>query len=753
MTASAHDMPPLAAAPSGASATHALRWIDGAILHGCNIHHQRTVLCATVDLGPLRGCTSARAGPDFARRFTERFCDAQRTPPTARLNQPFFDALRSAHGAPFEEVLLEAVRAVELRVAFARFDFVPIGLARVEPLDTPTQSRQVRLVVESHYPVQSRAAARLALAGLLALLPDALRAGDAGELPDFDTALSALLQRANRGQVSTSTSAIALAAHARGIPCASLGGPHLQLGHGAAQHMVLSSMPAGVSFAATSLSSNKRWTTRRLAQLGLPVTRQIAVASPERALAAAEKLGYPVVVKPQKGNQGTGVSAGIARADDVAAAFARASVDDTGVMVENFVPGSTYRLLVIGGRFVAAVQIVAPTVVGDGTSRIEELIEVLNQDPMRDGIYLYKIKIDDDLLACLERQGYGLTDVLPAGSQILLRTAANVAIGGVHSDVTDQVHASHRTLAERAASAIGLSVAGIDVVSSDIGLACTEAGTMVIEVNARPGLCLHTCPGNGLPRDVGGEMLEQLFPPGTTGRIPTALVIGHRGAGALAHRLDALLQERGNTTGLITRKETRIAGQPLPNERQPLHEALAALWGDPRLQSLVVAVTPRRAVTRGLALEYADVAAVLTPDERDDPAIYCQAVTLAPRVATGAVVVEAGNDTAVRLLQGMLEPARLILVGTRLHAPVVTAHVAAGGTAILMAPYRTGGSTLIRRGKQTMVLPRMPIAQDPDRPGARESVTRRLALALDWALHAPEHAFGPQAGAPGKDEH
>jgi cyanophycin synthetase len=734
-------------APAGPAPT--LRWVGSSILRGCNVHHDRTVLRVVVDFGALHGRTSASAGPAFAGRFIARFRDPAQTPPTAPDDACFFDALRTNRGVPFEEVVLQAILAVERRLAFARNDFVPIAMASVEPIDPAQRARQARLVWECRHPEQSRSAARLALAGVLGLLPAPLRAGHADDVPDFDAALAALMQRAGRRRTSSATSLIALAAHVRGIPFESMGGPHLQLGHGAAQHMVYSSVPAGARLAATLLSRNKRKTTRRLAQLGLPATRQIAVASVQQALAAAATLGYPVVVKPQNGKQGGGVSVGVTSDEELAAAFERASRADSRVLVETFVRGTACRLLVIGGRFVAAAEIAVPSVIGDGTHRIDELIEAMNRDPMRNGVRLCKIVVDDDLHACLARGGHRLADVLPAGREIALRTAANISVGGAATDVTDRVHASHRELAERAAAAIGLSVAGIDVVSPDISRPCAEVGTRVIEVNARPGLDMHAFPRHGRPRDVAGAMVELTFPPGATGRLPTALVLGRRGTRAVARELDAQLRERGHTTGVITRDAALIAGEPPAPGHPPLHETLAVAQRDPRVQALVVAMTPRRAVARGLALESADAVALLAGDAQGVASDDARALTLALRVARGAIVVEADNDAALALLRemmltGTLERERLILVSTRLRDPAVDAHVEAGGAAVVSLTGPHGGRIVVRRRDGTVPVQGRAAAPGAAWPGDRATraclIAAALACALDSSARRPARA-------------
>lgn len=733
--AQAADAPAAPPRATDAGAAPPLRWLGSSILHGCNIHHDRTVLRVDIDLGGLHGQSSASAGAEFADRFISRFLAGSRLPPTFTDDGVFQDALRSPAGAPFEEVLLEAILAIERRLAFARNGLVPIGMSSIEPVD-PRQ-RHVQLVWETPLPELSRAAARLALAGVLELLPGPLRAAGAAQQPDFDAELASLERRSRRRRTSLTTAAIALAAHQRGIPCESIGGPHMQLGHGAVQQLVYSSVPGSAPLAATLLSCNKRRTTLRLRQLGLPVPRQIAVDTVEGALAAATTLGYPVAVKPQNGKQGNGVSVGLMRDDEIRAAFERAKQPNSRVLVETSVPGRTCRLLVIGGRFVAALQIAVPAVVGDGKRRIDELIEILNRDPMRDGVRLCQVQIDADLLSNLARHGRALTDVLPAGVELPLRTAANASLGGVPTDVTDRVHPSHRELAERASAAIGLELAGIDVVSPDIGRPCDEVGTQIIEVNARPGLEMHVFPGAGRARDVASVMLEMTFPPGTTGRLPTALVLGRRGARAAVRQLDARLCERGLTTGLITRDAALVAGQPLAPEPPPLDEALAMMQRDIRVQALVVATTPDRAVARGLALESADVVALLAR-ERSDTADEAQAVTLALRAAHGAIVVESDNDAGLALLHemistGTLERTRLILVGPQQDA-AVEAHLAAGGMAVLRVADRHGEHFVVRHRGAVLAVLRGPGAPALRRPGSGITRARTLAAALAWAL-------------------
>jgi cyanophycin synthetase len=639
------------------------RWLAGSVLHGCNRYHSRSVACAEVDLGALGGRSGA-AAPGFAQRFIARFVDSAHWPPTAAADAGFLAALRTPDGASLDEVLLQAVLGLERRLAFARFDLVPVAMAYVELLDGPPGSARRRLVWETQDGERSLRTAQLALDGLLALWR-----GD-GPVPDdtFELRWARLLGREERRRVSASTAVVLAAAHARGLPCVLLGGPHLLLGQGARQRGVYASVPAEVSLASTQLSRNKRRTSRHLRALGLPVPDQAVAATPEAAEAAARQIGYPLVVKPLRGKQAGGVSVGVADAAQLRSAFARAQAADDPVLLETFVPGSTCRLLVLGGRCVAALAITPPQVVGDGQRSVAALIEAENRDPRRNGFCLDPIKTDDgDLQVALARAGLSLADVPAASTAVTLRTSANVAVGGVHRDVTDEVHPSHRALAERATAAIGLEVAGIDVVSLDIAQPCEAAGTRIIEVNARPGLAMHVYPRHGRSRDVAGAMLELVFPPGTDGRLPTLVLIGRRGAGALARSLQRRVQAHGAVVGVATRRLAAVGGEALNREATDLAQALAVLQRDARVQALVAAISPRRALREGLGIDVADVVAVLPPDERDDDDLRREALGVAARAARTALLVQADDTLARTKLQalaraGRFDPARLVLV-------------------------------------------------------------------------------------------
>jgi cyanophycin synthetase len=656
-----------------------MKLLKSTILRGCNVHHGSTVIRQDVDLAQLAGRRSGEAGPAFAARFLERFCELRKRVPESAMSEDFLERLRSASGAPFEEVLLEAMVAVETAIAFKMRELAPIGFASTVPTASP---RKARLVWECRAPGMSRGAAAVGLLGVLELLPPELQPGGEGASEDFKTAFAALEAQAQRAQRSTTTAVLALAAKKRGLPCETIRGPHLRLGQGVAQRLIYASVTERTSLAASQLARNKHRTNRRLAQLHLPVTRQIAVDTAEEAVDAAESLGYPVVIKPLKQKQGVGVS-GVGSPDDVPSAFERARKAHQRVIVESFVRGDAHRLLVIGGRFIAALKQIPPTVTGDGERTIAELVEEVNRDPLRDGVHLASVPLDDDLAHDLRLSGYTLDHVLEKDKTIALRLAGNDAIGGRHSDVTDSVHPDNQDMAIRAAKGIGLDVASIDFVTEDISRSYKEAGGGIIEVNARPGLCMHTCPLHGKSRSAAGAMLDLLFPSGATGRVPIAVVSGGRNASRVARDLDAILRASGKTVALATRKSALVNGRPAEIAKPRLRRAAASLLRDPRVESLVASVSLRRTTKRGLGLESCDVAAIV--DRAADRAAGSdtqRGIDVIARATRGILAVSADNQAALQALNG-LDPKRLILTGSDPKDLAISRHAAAGGAVVL----------------------------------------------------------------------
>ena len=275
--------------------------------------------------------------------------------------------------------------------------------------------------------------------------------------------------------------------------------------------------------------------------------------SERQAVSAAEKLGYPVVVKPCDGNQGKGVSLNLDTPAAVAEAYRLARCYSSRIMVEKYITGRHYRLLVVAGRLIAAARRLPAQVCGDGISTIARLVEQVNADPRR-GIGharpLTRIELDRETLAVLARQGKNILSRPARGEKVLLRENANLSTGGTAWDVTFKVHPANALLAERAAAAIGLDVAGIDLVAPDIASPVNAGKGAVIEVNAAPGIRMHLYPSMGRGRNVAEPVLDMLFPGKSNGRIPIAAISGTNGKTTTARLLAHILKQTGKTVGL-----------------------------------------------------------------------------------------------------------------------------------------------------------------------------------------------------------
>lgn len=713
-----------------------IKLLSSAILRGCNVHHGSTVIRQQVELGGLAGMNSDQAGPDFAPRFLERFFEMRRMVPDSTMPEDFVERLRSPGGAPFAQVLLEAILAVDTAMAFSRHNFDPLGFSAIVPTRSPSR---VRLVWECKAPHISRRAAKVGLAGCIELLPEELQPRGGSE--SFAAAFAALEERARRGELTTTTAVLALAAKKRGLPCETMRGPYLRLGQGASQRLMYASMTDNTSLAASQLARNKHRTNVLLAQLHLPVARQIKVFTTEEALAAAETLGYPVVIKPLKEKQATGVTVGIASAEAVATAFAHAKHanqrTDQHVIVEDFVRGHAHRLLVVGRRFVAALRTIPPTVTGDGLRTIAELVDELNRDPMRDGVRLFKVPLDDNLERDLALTGYRLSDVLGKEETVAVRSAANVAIGGLHTDVTDSVHRDNQEMAIRASEAIGLDVAGIDFVTEDVGCSYKDVGGAIIEVNARPGLCMHTWPRFGKSRPVAAAVLDLVFPAGAGGRIPTAVIAGSRGTERLARELDAILRASGRNVGLATPSKSFVNGQmadpAAAHERNPM----LGLLRDKRVQTLVSCMSPRQIVKRGLGLDVCDVSAITDPEAgRSAGSVLLQAAHVLTKATQGMLVISARSKLAHEALS-TIEAKRLILVGSKSRDADIKAHAAAGGAILVKVrkPQQDHDRIVLRREGKVLVSIKVARQGAGSRRSARRRMERRMfAVALAFAM-------------------
>ncbi|MQM34018.1 MAG: cyanophycin synthetase [Candidatus Accumulibacter phosphatis] len=372
---------------------------------------------------------------------------------------------------------------------------------------------------------------------------------------DVAAAVAHLTDMAERKLLGPSTSCIVDAATAkdRRIPAIRLlaTGNLVQLGYGSRSRRIWTAETDRTSAIAEGISRDKDLTKSLLSSCGVPVPEGRLVDSANDAWEAAEDIGYPVVVKPSDGNHARGVFTNLMSPAEVEAAYAAAVTEGSGVIVERYVCGSEHRLLVIGGKLVAAARGETAKVTGDGESTIDQLIDSqINSDPRRGAEEEYPLDIlslSDNPVARLEvtRQGFSGDSIPPAGREVLI-----VRSGNHTDDITDSVHPDTAATASLAARIVGLDIAGVDLVCEDISRPLDEQRGAIVEVNAGPGLLMHLKPESGEPRPVGRAIVEQLFPNGDDGRIPVIGVSGSFGKTTVANLVARFLTLSGKHTGL-----------------------------------------------------------------------------------------------------------------------------------------------------------------------------------------------------------
>ncbi len=417
---------------------------------------------------------------------------------------------------------------------------LPDGFGRTRE----TTTRGVyKLVVSNFHEECTRLALELGRELLLAAIKD--------EPFDIAEAIKPLRRKVDRKYLGPSTAAIVNAAEARKIPHIRLldDGNLVQLGYGAAMRRIWTAETDSTSAIAETISRDKDLTKELISSVGVPVPEGREVESAEDAVEAAEDIGFPVVVKPTDGNHGRGVFIDLTTPDDVRKAYAIAVEEGSSVLVERSIQGIEHRLLVIGGKLIAANRSDLITVTGDGKSTVLELIESqVNTDPRRGNTELHPlsiIRIDTAAQMELDRQKLTPDSVPAAGREVLIQRNANHAF-----DCTDEVHPDTAAIASLAARVVGLDIAGIDLVCQDIAKPLLAQGGAIVEVNAGPSLLMHIKPGVGKPRPVGQAIVDNLFATNQSGRIPLVGVTGTHGKTAVARLIAHLLYLSGAYTGL-----------------------------------------------------------------------------------------------------------------------------------------------------------------------------------------------------------
>lgn len=357
-------------------------------------------------------------------------------------------------------------------------------------------------------------------------------------------------------RLGPSTGSIVEEAERRGIPWIRLNKYSLcQLGYGANQKRIQATVTSETSNIAVELACDKEDTKYLLEQAEVQVPRGEIIRRESSLEDTCRYVGFPLVVKPIDGNHGRGITVNIKSYEDALVAFREAQKVSRAVIVEKFIVGEDYRLLVINNKLVAAAKRTPAHVIGNGKSTIQELIDEVNKDPRRGYGHekvLTAIKVNELTTTLIKAKGYDLDTVLADGEKLVLKDTANLSTGGTAEDVTDIVHPANVFMAERISKIIDLDICGIDVMTSDISLPLEETGGAVLEVNAGPGFRMHLAPTTGLPRNVAAPVIDKLFPPGSSSRIPIVAISGTNGKTTTTRLIAHMAKMKGYKVGYTT---------------------------------------------------------------------------------------------------------------------------------------------------------------------------------------------------------
>lgn len=565
---------------------------------------------------------------------------------------------------------------------------------------------------------------------------------------DVAAAIEDLRELAESRLLGPSTRSIVDAADDRDIPFIRLNDGNLvQLGYGAAQRRIWTAETDQTSAIAETISRDKSLTKQLLRDCGIPIPEGYDVESPAAAWEAAEDIGVPVVVKPCSGNHGRAVFTNLTTREEVEAAYQVALEEECGVIVERFVPGQEHRLLVIGGKLVAAARGEIASVVGDGRSTIEHLVSVqLNADPRRGNTEdhpLNLIRIDSAATLELARQGYSAESVPAAGVHVVIQRIGNVAF-----DVTELVHPSTAAMVALAAKVVGLDIAGIDLVVEDISRPVSEQHGAIVEVNAGPGLLMHLKPASGQPRPVGQAIVEHLFPADANGRIPIVAVSGSTGTTAVAQLLAHLVCLNNQRVGLACRNGMFVGLRQVEAGNRANWTAARKLLLNASLETAIVETGSRELLSEGLAFDRCQIAVLTGIDASEDLSEY--AMTTAEKrynvyrtfvdivLPNGVAVLNAADPQLVEMRE--LCDGEVLFFAIDPALPALAEHRARNGRAVTVendAIVLAQGSTAIAR----IDLAELP-ATDMDTTQILASIAAAWALGMDFELiHAGLHAF------------
>lgn len=537
---------------------------------------------------------------------------------------------------------------------------------------------------------------------------------------DLASAILELKELREEYMLGPSTGSIVKEAEERGIPFLRLNQQSLvQLGYGKYQKRIEATITSMTPHIAVELACDKSACGQMLKDAGIPVPLGKLVHSVKEALAYYKKESpdYPLVVKPNNLSKGRGATIGVKTRKELASAVKRGLLFSRDIIIEKFIEGNDYRLLVINNNLVAAAHRIPASVKGDGKSTIAKLIEKVNNDPRRGFGHervLTRIEVESMTLSILKNKNLSLESILPNGEILYLKTTANLSTGGTAEDVTDIVHPENRAVAESASRVIGLDIAGIDIVAKSIETPISENGGGIVEINAAPGFRMHLSPATGEPQNVAKHVIDMLFPPGTGARIPIIAVTGTNGKTTTVRLLAHLFQSTGRSVGCTTTEGIFIGTKQIMKGDMTGPYSARVVLSNPTVDFAVLETARGGILRDGLGFDYCDVGVVTNIGE--DHIGLKDVETIEEMAMVKSVVVENvgcnGNSVLNACNKYTVEMAKrakgqVVFFSISPENRVYRSHVRNGGTGATVE----NGVLLLQRG--TMRIPVVEIYEIP----------------------------------------
>ncbi len=526
----------------------------------------------------------------------------------------------------------------------------------------------------------------------------------AGTGYDLAKDIQELREIREKERLGPSTGSIVEEAVKRKIPWIRLNRHSLvQLGYGKNQKRIQATVASTTSNIAVEIACDKEDTKNLLDAAQIPVPKGFVVYDEDDLKTTIDKIGYPVITKPLDGNHGKGVTTNLRNWEDAVAGMNAAKKYSRAVICEKYITGRDHRVLVINYKFVAAALRTPAAVVGDGKSSIQQLIDKVNTDPRRGYGHekvLTAIKVDDQTENILVKKGYTLDTVLQKDEELWLKPTANLSTGGTATDVTDLIHPSNIFMCERIARIIGLDICGIDIMADNLTQPITENGGAILEVNAAPGFRMHLDPTEGIGRNVAEPVIDMLYPPGASARIPIIAVSGTNGKTTTTRLIAHIVKQMGLKVGFTTTEGVYIQNQMMMQGDCTGPVSAEFVLKDPTVEFAVLECARGGILRAGLGFHNCDMAVVtnIAPDHLGLQGIdtleqlaRAKAVVAKSVFPEGYVILNADDDLVYKMREEV--DAKVALFSMDENNPRIKEHAANHGISCV---YENGYFTILK---------------------------------------------------------